>query len=62
MNNLYTKKYSCDDIYAVLDRKIKEEMSRKNAYIQKNGYKHKETLNRFDERISMLSELYGEFK
>ena len=46
------------EIYAILDKKIKEEMENKNNYIKNNGYTHKEILNRFDERIATLTELY----
>ena len=56
------KKYSTSDIFDVIDKRIKEAMSRKNAYIQKNGYNDKETLVRFDITISTLSSLYREFK
>lgn len=55
------KKFSRQDIYGIIDQKIKTEMARKNEYIQKNGYKHTDVLNRFDTVISTLSSLYGEF-
>lgn len=61
MNDKHEKKFSQYDIYYIIDKRIKEEMERKNAYIQKNGYKSKETLNEFDTVISTLSSLYGEF-
>lgn len=56
------KKYSRDEILDIVDGMIHKEMELKNAFIKKNGYKHTETLNRFSERISVLSELYGKFK
>jgi hypothetical protein len=55
------KKFSRQDIYDIIDQRIKTEMTRKNEYIQKNGYKHTDVLNRFDTAISTLSSLYGEF-
>lgn len=55
------KKFSRQDIYDIIDQRIKTEMERKNKYIQKNGYKHTDVLNRFDTVISTLSSLYGEF-
>lgn len=55
------KKFSRHDIYHIIDQRIKTEMVRKNEYIQKNGYKHTDVLNRFDTVISTLSTLYGEF-
>ena len=45
-------------IYAILDKQIKKEMENKNKYIKNNGYAHKDILNRFDERINTLTELY----
>lgn len=48
-------------IYAILDKQIKKEMENKNNYIKLNGYAHKEILNRFDERITTLTELYFVF-
>ena len=48
-------------IYAVLDKQIKKEMENKNNYIKNNGYAHKEILNRFDERIATITELYFVF-
>lgn len=61
MNDKHEKKFSQYDIYHIIDQRIKKEMALKNAYIQKNGYKHTEILNRFDTVISTLSTLYGEF-
>ena len=61
MKNKHEKKFSQYDIYHIIDQRIKKEMALKNEYIQKNGYKHKDTLNRFDTAISTLSTLYGEF-
>lgn len=57
----FEKQFSQYDIYEIIDRRIKEEMSRKNAYIQKNGYKDTDTLKRFDTAIATLSNLYREF-
>lgn len=50
--------YTISTIYAILDKQIKKEMENKNNYIKNNGYSHKEILNRFDERITTLTELY----
>lgn len=61
MNDKHGKKFSQYDIYFIIDQRIKKEMTLKNEYIQKNGYKNKEILNRFDTTISTLSSLYGEF-
>lgn len=55
------KKFSQYDIYYIIDKKIKKECELKTAYIQKNGYEHKDVLNLFDARIFALSELYKEF-
>ena len=56
------KTYTVAEIHAVLDRMMKKEMQHKDRYIELNGYKHKNTLDMFANRISMLSELYGQFK
>lgn len=61
MNDKHEKKFSQYDIYFIIDQRIKKEMTLKNEYIQKNGYKNKEILNRFDTTISTLSSLYKEF-
>lgn len=61
MDNKHEKKFSQYDIWFVIDQRIKREMANKNEYIQKNGYKHKDALNRFDTVIATLSSLYGEF-
>ena len=61
MNDKHENKFSQYDIYYIIDQRIKKEMTRKNEDIQKNGYKHKDVLNRFDTVISTLSTLYGEF-
>ena len=56
------KVYTQYEIYAIIDETIKQETTRKNEYIQKNGYSHADVLRKFDSRISVLSELYGKFK
>lgn len=61
MNDKHEKKFSQYDIYYIIDRRIKEENERKNAYIQKNGYDGSETLARFYTAIETLSSLYKEF-
>ena len=58
----HNKMFSRYDIYQIIDDEIKRQMELKNAYIQKNGYKHKEVLDRFDCAISTLSTLYSRFK
>jgi len=55
------KQYTKDEIVSIIDKKIKEEMKRKNEYIAKNGYKHIETLKRFDNSIATLTCLLSEF-
>ena len=55
------KNYTKEEIISIIDRKIKEEMQHKNDYIKKNGYKHKETLLKFDNSISTLLCLISEF-
>lgn len=55
------KKFSQYDIYAIIDAKIEKEKELKTAYIQKNGYTHKDVLDIFDARVFALSELYNEF-
>lgn len=55
------KMFSRYEIYAIIDGEIKRQMALKNAYIQKNGYKHTDVLQGFDCAISALSGLYGEF-
>lgn len=57
----HEKKFSQYDIYNIIDKRIKREMELKNEYIQKNGYKHKDIINRFDTAIATLSMLYREF-
>ena len=56
------KTYTQYEIYAIIDKMIKEEMRLKNEYIKKNGYKHKDTLDRFDSHICALSGMYSAFK
>lgn len=55
------KTYTKYEIYAIIDEEIKRQMALKNAYIQKNGYKHTDILQRFDCAISTLTSLYGKF-
>ena len=57
MNKVFSKY----EIYAIIDEEIKRQMALKNAYIQKNGYKHTDVLQSFDCAISTLSGLYGKF-
>ena len=56
------KMFSTYEIYSIIDEEIKRQMTLKNSYIQKNGYKHADVLQRFDSAISTLSGLYGKFK
>lgn len=53
------KMFSQYEIYAIIDEEIRRQMELKNSYIQKNGYKHTDILQRFDCAISTLSGLYG---
>ena len=55
------KMFSKYEIYAIINEEIKRQMTLKNSYIQKNGYKHTDVLQRFDAAISTLSGLYGKF-
>lgn len=55
------KTYTKEEITLVIDKLIKEELDKKNKYIQQNGYKHIDTLNKFATRISLLSGLYSKF-
>lgn len=55
------KTYTKSEIYTIIDAMIKEELKRKNAYIEKNGYTHKNTLEGFGQRVTAFSELYGKF-
>ena len=55
------KMFSQYEIYAIIDEEIRLQMELKNSYIQKNGYKHTDILQRFDCAISTLSGLYGKF-
>jgi uncharacterized protein with GYD domain len=57
----YKETFSQYEIYNIIDAEIKAVMGRKNAYIQKNGYKHTDVLKQFDACISALSGLYGKF-
>lgn len=57
----YNKMFSQYEIYNIIDKKIKQEMEYKNRYIQLNGYKHKDVLEKFAIRIAILNELYREF-
>ena len=56
------KKYTVDDIYDIIETRIKDAMKRKNAYIEKNGYHHRDVLKAFDTEIATLSGLYHYFK
>lgn len=55
------KMFTKYEIYTIIDDEIKRQMQLKNEYIQKNGYKHSDILQRFDSSISALSGLYGKF-
>ena len=55
------KMFSQYEIYSIIDEEIKRQMELKNSYIQKNGYKHTDILQRFDCAISTLSCLYSKF-
>ena len=55
------KKYSKSEIIDIIDREIKSTMQLKNEYIKKNGFKHIETINRFDTAVATLTKLYGKF-
>lgn len=55
-------KYTRDDIIYIIDKVIREEMALKNAYIEKNGYHHRDAIDRFDTRIAAFSQLYSVFK
>ena len=57
----YNKMFSQYEVYHIIDEKIKQESEYKNRYIQLNGYGHKDVLERFDNRIAALNELYKEF-
>ena len=57
MNKMFSKY----EIYAIIDEEIKRQMTLKNSYIQKNGYKHTDVLQSFDCAISTLSGLYRKF-
>ena len=60
-NEQMKKQYGKDEIISVIDRRIKEEMQRKNEYIAKNGYKHIDVLKGFDASIATLTSLYSAF-
>lgn len=51
-----------DEIYNIIDKAIKTEQERKQKYIELNGFKHKDILDRFATRIAMLTECYTLFK
>ena len=55
------KMFSQYEIYAIVDEEIRRQRELKNSYIQKNGYKHTDILQRFDCAISTLSGLYSRF-
>jgi hypothetical protein len=55
------KQYGKDEIISIIERRIKEEMQRKNEYIAKNGYKHIDVLKGFDASIATLTSLYSAF-
>ena len=55
------KMFSKYEIYAIIDEEIKRQMTLKNSYIQKNGYKHTDVLQSFDCVISTLNGLYSKF-
>lgn len=56
------KSLSYEEIINVLDREIKSISDRKNAYIQKNGYSHVDTLNGFANQTAELIKLLSVFK
>lgn len=55
------KAFTKDEIYTIIDGRIKDAMQRKNKYIELNGYKHKDILKAFDTEIATLTRLYGVF-
>ena len=55
------KMYSINDIFAIIDIAIKDELNRKNAFIAKNGCKDADAINSFDYYIAALSTLYTKF-
>lgn len=55
------KMYSINDIFAIIDIAIKDELNRKNAFIAKNGCKDADAINRFDCCVAALSTLYTKF-
>lgn len=56
------KRYTLDDVYAIINKAIKKEMENKNRYIQLNGKHHKDVLNAFDNHIAALTYLCIDFK
>ena len=49
------------EVYEILDRRIKQEMDRKNEYIEKNGFKNPIQIRSFDSAIATLTGLYYTF-
>lgn len=48
-----------DEAFSVIDREIKKQIQRKNAFIEKNGFSNVDAIRRFDSAIAALSGLYG---
>ena len=51
-----------DEVFAIIDKRIKQEMARKNEYIEKNGFKNIATIRAFDSAIATLDSLYSTFE
>lgn len=58
----YDKKiYSKSDIINIIDKALKDNLEKKNKYIEKNGFKHKDTLNAFATKATTLFEMFSYF-
>lgn len=56
------KTFTQEEIYEIINELVRVNIENKDAYIQKNGYAHKDVLERFAIVGITLSSLYAYFK
>ena len=54
--------FKLEEIIEILDQELRKNSEEKNAYIAKNGYRHKDTLQAFDTAQSTIISLMYAFK
>lgn len=57
-----SKVLTYDELCDIVHRLVSEEIKLRDAFIQKNGYKDTVALDRFANRITAYSGLYGVFE